>query len=136
MGKKRVVKKIINNTQKAVVETIKYPFVPHNRTFGQKASDALTKWAGSWIFIIFFFIFLGLWMATNIYGWLQQWDPYPFILLNLVLSCLAAVQAPVILMSQNRSAQRDRLKAEIDYRINKKALKEIESIKKLLLKKR
>ena len=57
--------------------------------------------------------------------WVQQWDPYPFILLNLVLSCLAAIQAPVILMSQNRAAQRDRLRAEYDYAINRKAGKEI-----------
>jgi uncharacterized membrane protein len=104
------------------------------RTLGQKASDALAKGAGSWTFIIGFFIFLALWMSANILMWVKEWDPYPFILLNLVLSCLAAIQAPIILMSQNRSAQRDRLKAEFDYRINKKAEKEIREIKNLLLR--
>ena len=70
----------------------------HKRTFGQRAADNLAKWAGSWTFILFFFIFLVLWMCANIYMWVNEWDPYPFILLNLILSCLAAVQAPVILM--------------------------------------
>jgi len=128
MNKKGAVKKIMNKTEDAFVSTIKYPFVFHNRTFGQKSSDFIAKWAGSWIFIILFFVFLGLWITTNIYAWTQQWDPYPFILLNLALSCLAAIQAPIILMSQNRAAQRDRLKSEIDYRINKKAEKEIQEI--------
>lgn len=109
-------------------------FTLQKTSFGQKAADGLTKWAGSWTFIISFVIFLILWMAANIYGWLQKWDPYPFILLNLVLSCLAALQAPIILMSQNRQAQRDRIKAEYDYRINKKAEEEIREIKALLLK--
>jgi len=104
------------------------PTYGHKRTLGQKAADSLTKWAGSWTFIISFFIFLFLWMATNVYMWIQEWDPYPFILLNLVLSCLAAIQAPVILMSQNREAQRDRLKAENDYHINREAKKEIETV--------
>jgi uncharacterized membrane protein len=67
-------------------------------------------------------------MAMNIYAWVETWDPYPFILLNLVLSCLAAIQAPVILMSQNRQSQKDRLKADYDYRVNRKAEKEIEEI--------
>ena len=102
------------------------------RTFGQKAADSLSKWAGSWSFIIFFFVFLLLWMAANIYGWLQEWDPYPFILLNLVLSCLAAIQAPVILMSQNRQSEKDRLKAGYDYSVNRKAEKEIHQVKKQL----
>ena len=112
------------------------------KTFGQKAADWITKWAGSWAFILLFFMFLGLWMATNGYLFLKYIkdgafvDPYPFILLNLVLSCLAAIQAPVILMSQNRQIQRDRLKLEFDYRINKKAEKEIREIRNLLLRKR
>lgn len=109
--------------------------IKYKRTFGQKAADKVTKWAGSWTFIIGFFIFLFLWMSVNVLMWIKQWDPYPFILLNLVLSCLAAIQAPIILMSQNRQAQRDRLKAEFDYRINKKAEKEIREIKNLLLRK-
>lgn len=114
------------------LEKIIHPKKKKKLTLGQKAADFLTKWAGSWIFIFGFFIFLGLWISANIYAWINQWDPYPFILLNLVLSCLAAIQAPVILMSQNRAAQRDRLKAEFDYRINRKAEKEIQEIMKKL----
>jgi len=111
------------------------------KTIGQKAADILTKWAGSWTFILLFFIFIGIWMTTNGYFILQYTrgnftDPYPFILLNLVLSCLAAIQAPVILMSQNRQSQRDRIKADYDYHINKKAEKEIREIKSLLMKRR
>jgi uncharacterized membrane protein len=100
--------------------------------FGQKASDKLTKVAGSWGFILGFIGFLILWMATNAYAWIQQWDPYPFILLNLVLSCLAALQAPIILMSQNRAAEKDRQRAEYDYAVNRKAEREIQEIKKLV----
>jgi len=119
--------------------------IPHifrvPKTFGQKAADLITKWAGSWTFILLFFVFLGIWIATNGYFLLRYIkegviDPYPFILLNLFLSCLAAIQAPVILMSQNRENQRDRMKAEYDYQINKKAEKEIREIKSLLLNKK
>ena len=67
-------------------------------------------------------------MLVNVYAWVNAWDPYPFILLNLVLSCLAAIQAPVILMSQNRQTQKDRTKMEYDYRVNRKAEKNIEKI--------
>ena len=102
------------------------------RTFGQKAADGIAKWAGSWTFIISFFVFLGLWIAANVYMWVNMWDPYPFILLNLTLSCLAAIQAPVILMSQNRQTQKDRIKSEYDYRVNRKAERGIESILKEL----
>lgn len=117
------------------------PFFKIPKTFGQKAADWIAKWAGSWTFIIGFFIFLTIWMILNVYFLIEYkigkpWDPYPFILLNLVLSCLAAIQAPVILMSQNRQVQRDRLKAEFDYRINKKAEQEIREIKNLLLRRR
>jgi len=110
------------------------------KTFGQKSADFLTKWAGSWTFILSFFVFITIWIATNGYFLLKYLkegitDPYPFILLNLFLSCLAAIQAPVILMSQNRGAQRDRIKANYDYQINKKAEKEIREIKNLLIKK-
>ncbi len=101
-------------------------------TFGQKASDKLTAWAGSWTFIIGFVVFIVLWMSTNVYAWIQQWDPYPFILLNLVLSCLAALQAPVILMSQNRAAEKDRQRAEYDYAVNRKSEREIQAIQKQL----
>lgn len=108
-----------------------------NLTLGQKASDALTKWAGSWTFILLFLLFLILWMILNTYFWFkyiqgEPFDPYPFILLNLILSCLAAIQAPVILMSQNRAAERDRQHAEYDYQVNRKAEKEIQEIQKQL----
>jgi uncharacterized membrane protein len=73
-------------------------------------------------------------MLVNVYAWINTWDPYPFILLNLVLSCLAAIQAPVILMSQNRAAQRDRLRAEYDYSVNRKAEREIQKIGKIVRK--
>jgi len=110
-----------------------------NLTLGQKASDALTKWAGSWTFILLFLLFLILWMILNTYFWFkyiqgEPFDPYPFILLNLILSCLAAIQAPVILMSQNRAAERDRQHAEYDYQVNRKAEKEIQEIQKQLEK--
>lgn len=103
-------------------------------TFGEKSSDWITKWAGSWYFIIFFLVLIVLWMIVNtiwlVFG--RTWDPYPFILLNLALSCLAAIQAPVILMSQNRESQKDRVKAQYDYAVNRKAEKEIEGIMKQL----
>jgi uncharacterized membrane protein len=103
---------------------------PRKYALGQKAADKITKWAGSWTFIGGFFIFLVIWMAINVYMIVNVWDPYPFILLNLVLSCLAAIQAPIILMSQNRAADRDRAKAERDYAINRKSEREVELIKK------
>ena len=106
-----------------------HPLIVQKRSLGQKASDILTVLMGSWFFIITFLIFLAIWITINIYGWINHWDPYPFILLNLVLSCLAAIQAPIILMSQNREAQKDRLRAIYDYAVNKKAEREIQEIK-------
>lgn len=103
------------------------------RTFGEKASDKLAQVAGSWIFIIGFFVFLLFWIFVNVF-WLshRSWDPYPFILLNLCLSCLASIQAPIILMSQNREAKKDRQRAEYDYAVNRKAEREIEQIQEQL----
>lgn len=109
-------------------------FIDYERSFGQRAADILTKWAGSWLFIIGFLVFLVLWMAVNVYAWINTWDPYPFILLNLVLSCLAALQAPVILMSQNRQTEKDRAKSNYDYAINRKSERGIEEIKDKLKK--
>ncbi len=98
-------------------------------TFGQKVSDNLAKFGGSWPFIIMFGIFLLIWMAINIFLLtVHPFDPYPFILLNLVLSCLAAIQAPVIMMSQNRQENKDRLRAQHDYQINLKAEIEIRQL--------
>jgi len=129
--KKREKKEIL---REEVFEKLDHINFRRPKTFGQKAADKVTKWAGSWVFIFSFFVFLIIWISINTLMWINQWDPYPFILLNLILSCLAAIQAPIILMSQNRTAQRDRLKAEFDYRINKRAEKEIREIKNLLLK--
>jgi uncharacterized membrane protein len=107
----------------------------HQLTFGQRAADRLTSSMGSWSFIIMFFVFLLIWMILNAYFLIKYtsanaFDPYPFILLNLVLSCLAAIQAPIIMMSQNRQAERDRVKAERDYMVNRKAEREVEDIQK------
>jgi uncharacterized membrane protein len=107
--------------------------INHNsQSFGEKASDAISKWAGSWTFILSFIAFLVIWMILNAYAIVNAWDPYPFILLNLVLSSLAAFQAPIILMSQNRAAKKDRQRMEYDYAVNRKAEKGIESIQKKL----
>ncbi|USQ68643.1 DUF1003 domain-containing protein [Companilactobacillus allii] len=95
-------------------------------TRGQKLSDAVARFGGSWGFIISFIVILIVWMAFNVVHFLGiNFDPYPFILLNLFLSCIAAIQAPIIMMSQNRQAQRDRFDAENDYRTNTKSEMEI-----------
>jgi uncharacterized membrane protein len=95
-------------------------------TTGQRVADSVAKFGGSWTFIICFFVVLLIWMAVNVYILRSQaFDPYPFILLNLVLSCLAAIQAPVIMMSQNRKEEKDRKRAVNDYKVNLKAELEI-----------
>ncbi len=99
-------------------------------TLGQRYADLLTKYAGSWGFIISVMAFLVIWMIVNVIVLIEGWDPYPFILLNLILSCLAAIQAPIILMSQNREIERDRQKLEYDYAVNRKAEREIEDMQK------
>jgi uncharacterized membrane protein len=94
-------------------------------TLGQRASDGMTVWMGSWPFLIFFSLIIIVWVGLNIYGFLHHWDPYPFILLNLALSMISAFQAPIIMMSQNRAAERDRLAAKYDYAVNRKAEREV-----------
>ena len=89
-------------------------------TLGQRAADAIAKFAGSWAFIFSFTGVLVLWMVLNAVLAAQAFDPYPFILLNLVLSCIAAIQAPLIMMSQNRQEEKDRRRAENDYKVNLK----------------
>ena len=89
-------------------------------SFGQRAADAIAKFAGSWAFIGSFAGVLLLWMILNICLAANAFDPYPFILLNLVLSCVAAIQAPLIMMSQNRQEEKDRQRAENDYKVNLK----------------
>jgi len=95
-------------------------------TFGERLADRIARFGGSWIFLIIFFSFLSVWVAMNsiVLFW-RPVDPYPFILLNLVLSCLAAIQAPVIMMSQNRQEAKDRVRSQHDYQINLKAELEI-----------
>jgi uncharacterized membrane protein len=94
---------------------------------GQKLADRIATFGGSWTFIIAFFTFIVLWISVNVWFLSSKtFDPYPFILLNLILSCLAAIQAPIIMMSQNRQEQKDRQRAEHDYKINLKAEIEIQ----------
>ncbi|MDO4396788.1 MAG: DUF1003 domain-containing protein [Oscillospiraceae bacterium] len=90
-------------------------------SFGQKASDAVAKFAGSWAFIFSFIAVMVIWMVLNVVLASKAFDAYPFILLNLVLSCIAAVQAPLIMMSQNRQEAKDRERAENDYKVNLKS---------------
>lgn len=95
-------------------------------TTGQKLADKIAEFGGSWTFIITFFSFILIWIVVNIWFLATQpFDPFPFILLNLILSCLAAIQAPIIMMSQNRQEQKDRQRGEHDYKINLKAELEI-----------
>jgi uncharacterized membrane protein len=95
-------------------------------TVGQKIADKVAAFGGSWTFIITFFSFIMIWMLINVWFLASKpFDPYPFILLNLILSCLAAIQAPIIMMSQNRQEQKDRQRGEHDYKINLKAELEI-----------
>ena len=89
-------------------------------TLGQRSADTIAKFAGSWAFIFSFAGVLLLWMVVNVLLATKAFDPYPFILLNLVLSCVAAIQAPLIMMSQNRQEEKDRRRAENDYKVNLK----------------
>jgi uncharacterized membrane protein len=98
----------------------------HRRTTGEVVADIVADFGGSWTFIGAFFVVLAVWMAFNVWAATREvFDPYPFILLNLVLSCLAAIQAPIIMMSQKRQEAKDRLRGENDYRVNLKAELEI-----------
>lgn len=96
---------------------------------GQKISDKVARFGGSWQFIIFFGIVLTLWIVFNVLAiGPYKFDPYPFILMNLILSCIAALQAPIIMMSQNRQEEKDRMRSENDYLINLKAEMQIRSL--------
>lgn len=102
-------------------------------TIGQKVADKVAQFGGSWPFIIIFFFVLLVWVGVNVSLFRNKgFDPYPFILLNLFLSMLAAIQAPIIMMSQNRQSHKDRLMADYDYQLNKKAEEEIEELHKKL----
>ena len=112
------------NEDKSLVSTVKEEV--GDRTYGQKVADNVAAFGGSWRFIILFGIFILIWIITNIYFLTNKgFDPYPFILLNLILSCIAALQAPVIMMSQNRQEEKDRERAKKDYMINLKSELEI-----------
>ena len=97
-------------------------------TTGQRVADQVASVMGSWRFIIVQSVVLAIWVSLNVAGWIGQWDPYPFILLNLMLSFQAAYAAPIIMMSQNRQAAKDRLEAEHDYEVNLKAELEIKDL--------
>jgi uncharacterized membrane protein len=97
-------------------------------SFGQRLSDTIASSMGSWKFIIWQTIIVLIWMMLNIIGIVNHWDPYPFILLNLIFSTQAAYAAPIIMMSQNRQNQRDRIQADSDYKTNVEAKKEIEAL--------
>jgi uncharacterized membrane protein len=99
-------------------------------TFGERMADTVAEFMGSWPFIISQTAFVLIWMTLNVMAYMYQWDPYPFILLNLVFSVQAAYAAPVIMMAQNRQNERDRIQAYEDYRTNIEAKLEIESLQK------
>jgi uncharacterized membrane protein len=101
-------------------------------TFPQRLADNVANGMGSWKFIIIQTIFVALWMILNLLAWLQHWDAYPFILLNLLFSTQAAYAAPIIMMSQNRQNERDREQAQADYETNIQAKKEIEKLSIIL----
>src|SRR5260370_10528375 len=102
--------------------------IEENATFGQRIADRAAGFGGSWTFIIIFLILLVIYSAVNIIFGRSAWDPYPFILLNLFLSALAAIQAPVIMMSQNRQDTKDRLRSELDFDVNRRAQSEIRGL--------
>jgi CRP/FNR family transcriptional regulator, cyclic AMP receptor protein len=101
-------------------------------TFGERIADSVASFGGSWIFIILFGVVLIVYTCTNIGLRGRAWDPYPFILLNLFLSMLAAIQAPVIMMSQNRQDKKDRLRSELDFDVNRRAESEIQNLSRKL----
>ncbi len=102
---------------------------PDNSSFSQKISDKVAKFGGSWRFIIFFLSLMAVWIFFNVVALTKyRFDPYPFILMNLVLSCIAALQAPIIMMSQNRQEEKDRKRSENDYLVNLKAELQIRSL--------
>lgn len=117
---------VLESLKDKTLLTIKTEEESGSTTFGQYVADKVATFGGSWTFIISFMCFLFLWIAFNAFWMLNKgFDPYPFILLNLILSCLAALQAPVIMMSQNRQEEKDRQRAKNDYMINLKSELEI-----------
>ena len=106
--------------------------IEEQATFGERVADAVARFGGSWSFIISFGVVLSVYMAVNAILRGRAWDPYPYILLNLFLSMLASIQAPVIMMSQNRQDTKDRLRGELDYEVNRRAESEIQGLSRKL----
>ncbi|HEX4348529.1 MAG TPA: DUF1003 domain-containing protein [Vicinamibacterales bacterium] len=125
----------IHNTQALVrLRAARNPneIIEEKMTFGERVADGVAGFGGSWTFIITFLTVLVVYTAVNVVLGHRAWDPYPFILLNLFLSMLAAIQAPVIMMSQNRQDTRDRLRGELDYSVNRQAESEIRELTRKL----
>ncbi|HMR90398.1 MAG TPA: DUF1003 domain-containing protein [Saprospiraceae bacterium] len=130
--------KAISNLEQTVLEKFKERTTISDKleedtsdtpSFGQRMADHVATFGGSWTFIIYFGLFLVLWISINVFVFYNKgFDPYPFILLNLILSCIAAIQAPVIMMSQNRQEEKDRDRSKKDYMINLKAELEIKAL--------
>ena len=127
--RKKIIKDLLNNTDSEFTDEELIRQLTNTKitikddekiTFGQKAADAVASFAGSWAFIFSFVAIMVVWMVLNILLATNAFDAYPFILLNLVLSCIAAIQAPLIMMSQNRQEAKDRKRALNDYKINLK----------------
>ncbi len=106
--------------------------IEEEETFGERVADSVARFGGSWTFIISFGFVLSIYVTINAMLRRSAWDPYPFILLNLFLSMLAAIQAPVIMMSQNRQDSRDRLRSELDYEVNRRAASDIQGLARKL----
>lgn len=124
---REIVQKAIDD-EKLIFDNLLHP-PKELLTKGQKISDRVAKFGGSWAFIILFFIILLCWILFNTFAPQgDNFDPYPFILMNLILSCIAALQAPIIMMSQNRQEEKDRKRSENDYLINLKAELEIRAL--------
>lgn len=123
-----IVLKAVNEEQ-LLSKKLKNEKLESPKTIGEKLSDQVAQFGGSWRFIIIFSVFLALWMMLNVFILQNKgYDPYPFILLNLILSTIAAIQAPVIMMSQNRKEERDRQRAEDDYMVNLKSEIELRNL--------
>ena len=124
-----VEKQVIQSVSKNTMISTEVEEDEQETSFGQKLADKVAEFGGSWGFIIFFMTFLVAWILLNVF-WLSNhgFDPFPFILLNLILSCIAAIQAPVIMMSQNRQEEKDRERAKKDYKINLKSELEIREL--------
>jgi uncharacterized membrane protein len=121
-----IVKRTIDD-EKLIIENLLHP-PKEILTKGQKLSDLIARFGGSWLFIISFMVLLIAWIIVNSITGSTHFDPFPFILMNLILSCIAALQAPIIMMSQNRQEEKDRQRSENDYLINLKAELEIRAL--------